>query len=80
MCSSDLREPTPYEAALLTETVDRLLAGMDETERPVIELSLQGYSTQEISERLQRSERTVRRIRERVRRRLEEEQMNVPGG
>jgi RNA polymerase sigma factor (sigma-70 family) len=74
------REPTPYEAALLTETVDRLLDSMDESERPVIELSLQGFSTLEISEQLNRSERTVRRIRERVRRRLEEEQVNVPGG
>ena len=69
------REPTPYEAAVLTETVDRLLNGLDESERPVVELSLEGYSTQEISERLNRSERTVRRIRERVRRRLEEGQV-----
>jgi RNA polymerase sigma-70 factor, ECF subfamily len=73
------REPTPYEAALLTETVDRLLAGLDETERPVVELSLQGFSTLDISAKLGRSERTVRRIRERVRRRLEEGQVGGPG-
>lgn len=81
------REPTPYEALVLTETVDRLLVGLDESERPVVELSLEGYSTQEISDRLKRSERTVRRIRERVRLRLEEGQvqglgegpMDVPG-
>jgi RNA polymerase sigma-70 factor (ECF subfamily) len=65
------REPTPLEAAELSETVDRLLAGLDEDERPVVELSLQGYTTQEISERLDRPERTVRRLRERVRERLE---------
>jgi len=74
------REPTPYEAALLSETVDQLLAGLDEAERPVVELSLQGHSTHEISRQLGRSERTVRRIRERIRRRLEEGQLSGPGG
>ncbi len=65
------REPTPLEAALLSETVEQLLAGLDEEERPVLELSLQGYTTREISERLGRAERTVRLLREGVRHRLE---------
>src|SRR5437763_5100383 len=65
------REPTPVEAAELSETVDRLLAGLDEDERPVLELSLEGYTTREISERLGRAERTVRLLREVVRKRLE---------
>jgi RNA polymerase sigma-70 factor (ECF subfamily) len=67
------REPTPHEAAELAETVDRLLAALSEDERPVIELSLLGYSAPEISQRLDRAERTVRRLRERVRGRLERE-------
>ena len=41
-------------------------------ERQVVELSLQGYSTQEISEQLSRAERSVRRLRERVRKYLEQ--------
>jgi RNA polymerase sigma-70 factor (ECF subfamily) len=65
------REPTPLEAAVLRETVERLLAGLDEEERPILELSLQGYTTREISERLGRAERTVRLLREGVRHRLE---------
>jgi RNA polymerase sigma-70 factor (ECF subfamily) len=65
------REPTPLEAAVLSETIDQLLAGLDEEERPVLELSLQGYTTREISERLGRAERTVRLLRETVRHRLE---------
>ena len=65
------REPTPLEAAVLTETVEQLLAGLDEEERPILELSLQGYTTREISDQLGRAERTVRRLRENVRRRLE---------
>jgi RNA polymerase sigma-70 factor, ECF subfamily len=65
------REPTPEQAALLAETVEHLLRGLDADERPIIELSLQGYSTQEISEQLGRAERSVRRLRERVRKQLE---------
>jgi RNA polymerase sigma-70 factor, ECF subfamily len=68
------REPTPLEAAVLNETVQRLLADLDEDERPVLELSLQGYTTREISERLGRAERTVRLLREGVRHRLEKMQ------
>jgi RNA polymerase sigma-70 factor (ECF subfamily) len=65
------REPTPLEATVLSETVEQLLAGVDEEERPIVELSLQGYTTREISDRLGRAERTVRLLRERVRHRLE---------
>ena len=65
------REPTPLEAAVLSETVEQLLASLDEEERPILELSLQGYTTREISERLGRAERTVRLLRESVRHRLE---------
>ena len=65
------REPTPLEAAVLSETVDQLLAGMDDDDRPILEMSLQGYTTREISDRLGRAERTVRLVREVVRRRLE---------
>jgi RNA polymerase sigma-70 factor (ECF subfamily) len=65
------REPTPFEAVALGETVEQLLAALDEDERPILELSLQGYTTQEISARLGRAERTVRRLREQIRNRLE---------
>src|SRR5262245_25113348 len=65
------RGPTPEQAAALAEAVEGLLAGLDENERPIIELSLQGYSTQEISQQLDRAERSVRRLRERTRRQLE---------
>ena len=61
----------PEEALLLTETVEELLRGLDEEDREVVALSLQGYTTREISDRLGRAERTVRWIREGVRKRLE---------
>jgi RNA polymerase sigma-70 factor (ECF subfamily) len=71
------REPTPLEAAELTETVESLFAAMSAEDRPVLELSLQGYTTREISERLGRAERTVRLLREGMRKRLERMQQSA---
>jgi RNA polymerase sigma-70 factor (ECF subfamily) len=65
------REPLPHEAAILAETVEQLFGSADADERPVLELSLQGYTAAEISLRLGRALRTVHRLRERLRRRLE---------
>jgi RNA polymerase sigma-70 factor (ECF subfamily) len=65
------REPTPFEAAMLNETLEQLLAGLDADDRPILDLSLQGFSTREISEKLGRAERTVRLLRENIRHRLE---------
>jgi RNA polymerase sigma factor (sigma-70 family) len=67
------REPTPDEAAVLAETVEELLSGLRADERTIVQLSLQGYSTQEISEQIGRAERTVRRLREQVRTQLEKQ-------
>jgi RNA polymerase sigma-70 factor (ECF subfamily) len=66
------REPRPDEAAVLAETVEALFRATDDPdERAILELSLQGYTAAEISERLGRAERSVRRLRERLRARLE---------
>jgi RNA polymerase sigma-70 factor (ECF subfamily) len=65
------REPTPEDAAVLAETVEFLFRDLSDAERTIVELSLQGYSTQEISGRLEKPERSVRRVRERVRSQLE---------
>src|SRR5262249_506309 len=64
------REPMPSEVAELAETVERLFAGMEAEDRVVLELSLQGYTTREISEQLGRAERTVSRLREGLRKQL----------
>ena len=66
------REPTPAEAAMLAETVERWLTALEPEEQPIMALAFQGYSTAEISDRLRRSERTVRRVRLRVEGRLKE--------
>jgi RNA polymerase sigma-70 factor (ECF subfamily) len=64
------RDPTPAQAAMLTEVLERLLAGLHERERPILLLSLQGYSAGEVSAAVGRSERTVFRVLERVRKKL----------
>jgi DNA-directed RNA polymerase specialized sigma24 family protein len=64
------REPSPDEAAVLAEMVDGLLASADPDDRPVLELSLQGYSAADISARLGRAVRSVHRIRERAHKHL----------
>ena len=66
------REPQPEEAAVLVETVEALFrAAGDADERAILELSLQGYSAAEIVDQTGRAERSVRRLRERTRKRLE---------
>ncbi len=68
------RDPTPSEVARLAETLEQVMRDLTERERAMLVLSLQGYTTCEISEQVARTERTVQRVLQRVRRRLE--QMN----
>jgi RNA polymerase sigma-70 factor (ECF subfamily) len=71
------REPSPAEAALLTETVQQLLAELEGRDREIVALALQGHTGVEISDRLGRPERTVYRVLKRVRKRLD--QMRAEG-
>lgn len=64
-------EPTPFEVALLAETVDHLLARLDERDRAIAELSLQGAKPPDISARVGCTERTVQRVMARLRKKLE---------
>jgi RNA polymerase sigma factor (sigma-70 family) len=65
------REPTPAEAALPAETVERLLGGLEPRQRQVAQLSLQGETVAQISARLRVTERTAQRVLQRVRERLQ---------
>jgi RNA polymerase sigma-70 factor (ECF subfamily) len=73
-CQALAREPTPSEAAMLTETIEHLLRGLEGRDRDIVTLSLQGYTGPEISAQLGRPERTVYRVLGRVRKRLEQMQ------
>jgi len=65
------REPTPAEAAMMADTLDALMAGMDEQGKEILSWRLQGCSIPDISLEVERSERTVSRVLERVRSHLE---------
>jgi DNA-directed RNA polymerase specialized sigma24 family protein len=61
--------PSPAEAALLNEALEQRLEALDSPELQQIALwRLEGYSNQEIAARLDRTERSVERKMERIRR------------
>jgi RNA polymerase sigma-70 factor (ECF subfamily) len=67
------REPTPADAAILAETLEQAFAELDPRDKEILRLSLRGHSTTQISEQVERTERTVQRVLERVRARLEKQ-------
>jgi RNA polymerase sigma-70 factor (ECF subfamily) len=64
------RGPAPDEAAVFADQLNHLLARLDEEERRVVQLKLEDRTNEEIAHAIQCSERTVRRILNRVRSRL----------
>ncbi len=66
-------EPTAEQATILAETVERLLRdlGRNHQDRLIIEMSLQGHSAIDIHDKVGCSERTIHRLRKRVREQLE---------
>jgi DNA-directed RNA polymerase specialized sigma24 family protein len=60
-------EPTPEEAATLTDEIEWVLSHLDLFGRRVLELRLQGLQLSEIAEDTGRSERSVRRSLARIR-------------
>lgn len=65
------REPTPEEAAGLTDLLERLLRDFDERDRRILTLHLQGYNHAEIGQEVGWAERTVQRTILRARKRLQ---------
>jgi RNA polymerase sigma-70 factor (ECF subfamily) len=65
------QEPSPAEAAALTDELEQLFTKLGPLERRMVELRLQGYQLDEIAERTDRSERTVRRVLEEVKEHLQ---------
>jgi len=65
-------DPTPSQAAMLAETVADLMRTLDERNRQIVMLRLQGYQFAEIAELAGCTERTVQRVLKRVRDWLQE--------
>lgn len=66
-----VRDPTPDEAAAVTEQLEIMFDRLSETERDVFRLRLEGLSDLEIANKVKRSQRTVRRAVEKSREMLE---------
>jgi len=66
------KETTPDETAAFHE-VEEMICDFNQDEQHIIQLRLENYTHQEIAQRLQCSERTVRRLVNRIRKRLEAE-------
>lgn len=69
-------DPSPEEAAAVTEEVTNIIRELDDFGRTVFELSMQNQSIEQIAETVERSQRTIRRtlqnIRESLEKKLEE--------
>lgn len=64
-------EPTPAEVAEFADEMQRMFDALDDEERQFVQLRIEGLKQSEIAERLGCSERTVRRLLERVKQRWE---------
>jgi RNA polymerase sigma factor (sigma-70 family) len=70
-CEVAGREPSPVEAAALADEVEALVSDLDPLQRRMVELRLEGYALEDIAAVTERSERTVRRVLDQVKARLE---------
>jgi RNA polymerase sigma factor (sigma-70 family) len=66
------REPTPVEAVALADEVEMLMGRLGDREKQILEMRLQGFNLEEIALETGRSERTVRRVIDKVREILEQ--------
>lgn len=65
------RDPTPEEAVQLTELVEGLLRGLTDRDRQIVQLTLQECSAAEISLEVGCTERTVQRVLQTARGKLQ---------
>ena len=65
-------DASPEEALILVEEVESLLRGLEPYQRNILELRLQGYNLLEIAHTANCSERTVRRVLDRIEQHLKQ--------
>lgn len=71
----EAHEPQPEEVAALTEMLEGLLSALNEQQREIVTLRLQGYTIAEVAEKVGRAERGVYRLLAEIRQRLAEWQI-----
>ena len=62
-----MAEPSPEEATAFLDQLQHFLAKLEDEERRILELRMEGYNNVEIAGRLGISDRKIRRLMERVR-------------
>lgn len=65
------REPTPADEVAFNDELQEIMTSFDDMESSVVEMRLQKYTNDEIAERLECSERTVRRMMKRIQSKLQ---------
>ncbi len=60
-------EPTPDAAVMFIDQLEHFMGQLPETDRRILELRMQGFSTDEIAKKLNSYDRKVRRVLERIR-------------
>jgi RNA polymerase sigma-70 factor (ECF subfamily) len=60
-------EPTPDEAILFLDHLEGFLGLLPKDDRRILELRMQGYSSEEIAQQLNSYDRKIRRVLERIR-------------
>lgn len=70
-------EPTPETVVTFMDTLEHFLSQLPDQDRQILELRLQGHSTEEIATQLGSYDRKIRRVLERIREVAIEEQEKV---
>lgn len=65
------RDPAPEEAVALADLVETVMRTYRPLERQIIELRLQGFTVEEIAGQVERTERTVWRLLDKIKQELE---------
>ena len=60
-------EPTPDAAVMFLDQLERFMGLLPQTDRRILELRMEGYSTGEIAKQLNSYDRKIRRVLERIR-------------
>lgn len=70
-------EPTPETVVTFMDHLEHFMQQLPEQDRQILELRLQGFSTEEIAEKLGSYDRKIRRVLERIRAVAEEQEKTV---
>lgn len=71
-------EPTAETVVTFMDNLEHFLGKLPQEDRQIVELRLQGYSTEEIAQQLGTYDRKIRRVLERIRGLAEDEQRATP--